>query len=156
MAPNARHRLIAQAIGPVIDVSATSAVCLRGGIKPSYIGPDGARRYGPETFERKAEAERFLALVEVQLATGDWTNPAGGRISVGDYAAIWIGERPGLRVRTIDLYRWLLAKHIDQHLGSVPIGKVSTQLVREWRSGLLESGVSPSVAAKAYGSSEPS
>jgi len=44
----------------------------------------------------------------------------------------------------------LLAKHIDPYLGSVPIGKVSTPLVRESRSGLLASGVPPSVAAKAY------
>jgi hypothetical protein len=29
----------------------------------------------------------------------------------------------------MDLYRWLLAKHITPHLGGVPIGKVSTRPV---------------------------
>jgi hypothetical protein len=33
----------------------------------SYPGPDAQRRYGPETFERKSYAERFLALIEVQI-----------------------------------------------------------------------------------------
>ena len=59
-------------------------------------------------------------------------------------------ERPGLRIRTIDFYRWLLAKHIEPYLGDVPIGKLRTQTIREWRSDLLAKGVSATMAAKAY------
>jgi hypothetical protein len=121
-----------------------------GGYQASYLGVDGLRRYAPETYERKTDAERFLALVEVQLGTWDWANPAKAKIRLGDYAGVWINERPGLRVRTTDLYRWLLAKHIDPYLGQVPLGKISTQLVREWRAGLLARGVSSTMAAKAY------
>src|SRR5262249_15739940 len=33
------------------------------------------------------------------------------------YARSWITQRPGLRVRTVDFYCWLLAKHIDPYLG---------------------------------------
>jgi hypothetical protein len=44
----------------------------------------------------------------------------------------------------------LLAKHIDPYLGPVEVGKISTQLVREWRAALLAAGVSSTVAAKAY------
>jgi integrase len=56
----------------------------------------------------------------------------------------------GLRPRTADLYRWLLGKHIAPHLGGVPLSKVSTRLIREWRATLLRDGVSVSVAAQAY------
>jgi integrase len=42
------------------------------------------------------------------------------------------------------------AKHIEPYLGKVPIGKISTQLVREWRADLLSHGVSATMAAKAY------
>src|SRR5262245_35319515 len=35
-------------------------------------------------------------------------------------------------------------------LGTVPLGKLSTAMIRQWRSELLSSGVSVSVAAKAY------
>lgn len=84
------------------------------------------------------------------MASGDWTDPERGKIKLGDYASVWIAERPGLRPRTIDLYRWLLRKHIDPYLGGVPVGKLSARLVREWRATLLSNGVSVSVAAKAY------
>jgi hypothetical protein len=35
-------------------------------------------------------------------------------------------------------------------LGDVPLGRLDTPLVREWRARLLEEGVSATVAAKAY------
>jgi integrase len=50
----------------------------------------------------------------------------------------------------MDLYRWLLRKHIEPYLGGVPVGKLSTRQVREWRATLLANGVSVSVTAKAY------
>ena len=50
----------------------------------------------------------------------------------------------------MDLYRWLLRKHIEPRLGGVPVGKLSTRMIREWRAALLANGVSVSVAAKAY------
>jgi integrase len=121
-----------------------------GRYQASYRGLDGLRKYAPDTFERKTDAERFLALVEVQLGSGDWANPAQAKVRLGDYARVWIAQRPGLRPRTTDLYRWLLMKHIAPYLGQVPVGKISPQLVREWRATLLASGVSSTVAAKAY------
>ncbi|MPY79186.1 MAG: tyrosine-type recombinase/integrase, partial [Actinophytocola sp.] len=57
---------------------------------------------------------------------------------------------PGLRPRTVELYRWLLRKHIAPGLGGVAIGRLSTAMVRQWRAHLLASGVSESVTAKAY------
>jgi hypothetical protein len=55
-----------------------------------------------------------------------------------------IRERPGLRPRTVELYRWLLAKHIAPHLGGVALGKLSTAIIRRWRAELLASGASTS------------
>ncbi len=121
-----------------------------GRYQASYLGPDGRRRNAPETFERKSDAEKALVMIEAQITAGEWTDPERGKIKLGDYASVWITQRPGLRPRTIDLYRWLLRKHIDPHLGGVPVGKMSTRLVREWRATLLSNGVSVSVTAKAY------
>lgn len=121
-----------------------------GRYQASYLGLDGQRRYGPETFERKSDAERFLALVESQIYRGEWADPERGKVGLKDYAETWIAQRPGLRPRTVDLYSWLLSKHIVPYLGGVPLGKLSTAMIREWRSNLLDDGVSVSVAAKAY------
>ncbi len=117
-----------------------------------YPGPDGRLRSHPQTFDRKGDADRALSLIEAQIIAGDWTDPQRGKAKLGDYARDWITQRPGLRVRTVDFYRWLLAKHIDPYLGDVPIGKLSTQTIREWRSALLARGVSATMAARPTGS----
>jgi integrase len=115
-----------------------------------YPGPDGRLCSHPQTFDRKGDAERALSLIEAQMIAGEWTDPQRGKARLSDYARDWITQRPGLRVRTVDFYRWLLAKHIEPYLGDVPIGKLSTQIIREWRSGLLARGVSATMTAKAY------
>ena len=115
-----------------------------------YPGPDGRMRAGAETYARKSDAERALVLTEAAIAAGEWTDPERGKVSLGAYAASWVAQRPGLRVRTVDLYSWLLAKHIAPYLGGVPIGKESTPMIRKWRADLLGNGVSVSMAAKAY------
>ncbi|MEU7942249.1 tyrosine-type recombinase/integrase [Microbispora bryophytorum] len=115
-----------------------------------YPGPDGQMRSGSETYERKGDAERALSLVEAQIIKGEWTDPDRGKVKLRDYAENWISQRPGLRPRTVDLYRWLLNKHITPHLGGVQLGKLSTAMIRQWRADLLGNGVSVSVAAKAY------
>lgn len=115
-----------------------------------YPGPDGKIRSAPETFARKAEAERFLSLVEAQMTRGEWIDPDRGKIRLQDYAERWITERPNLRPRTVHLYRWTLGKHITPYLGGVPLNRLDTPMVREWRARLLAEGVSLTMAAKAY------
>jgi Phage integrase, N-terminal SAM-like domain len=118
--------------------------------KIRYPGPDERMRTGPETYERKSDADRALVMIEAQIRSGEWTDPERGKVKLGDYGSAWITERPGLRPRTMDLYRWLLRKHIEPYLGGVPVGKLSTRQIREWRANLLANGVSVSVTAKAY------
>jgi len=84
------------------------------------------------------------------MSQGEWSDPNRARVLVDDYATLWIAQRPGLRPRTVDLYTWLLKRHISPKLGKVPLGKLDTPLIREWRAGLLEDGVSQGMAAKAY------
>jgi integrase len=115
-----------------------------------YPAPDGRMRTVPETYERKGDAEKALVIIEAQMASGEWTDPERGKARLADYASAWIAQRPGLRVRTVDLYNWLLAKHIEPDLGGVPLGRLSTPMVRKWRADLLDRGVSVSMAAKAY------
>jgi integrase len=103
-----------------------------------------------ETFARKADALRYPTLVEAQIAQGEWTDPSRAKVRLSDYAERWIVERPGLRPRTVELYRSLLGRHVTPWLGDVPLGKLDTPLIREWRARLLDEGVSATVTAKAY------
>ncbi|MEV4180986.1 site-specific integrase [Streptosporangium canum] len=121
-----------------------------GRFQASYLGPDGRRRTAPETYERKGDAERALTLIEARMISGEWTDPDRGKIKLQDYAETWISQRPGLRPRTLDLYRWLLKKHVTPYLGNAAVGKISTAMIRQWRADLLGNGVSVTMAAKAY------
>ena len=60
-----------------------------------YPGPDGRVRSHPETFARKGDASRTLALLEGQLAHGTWTDPERGKVTLSEYAVAWIVQRPG-------------------------------------------------------------
>ncbi|MFG2071679.1 tyrosine-type recombinase/integrase [Nonomuraea maritima] len=115
-----------------------------------YPGPDGVIYTGTTTYSTKTDADRALTLVEAQMISGEWTDPERGKIGLADYARDWIKERPGLRPKTVELYTWLLERHIVPTLGRVPVGKLTTKAVRAWRAGLLDRGVSVSTAAKAY------
>lgn len=115
-----------------------------------YPGPDGRQRTAPDTFARKSDADRYLSMVEAQMTRGEWIDPERARVTLGDYAERWIAQRPGLRPRTVALYRWLLGKHITPYLGGVELNRLDTPMIREWRSRLLGNGVSETMAAKAY------
>lgn len=121
-----------------------------GRVQASYLGPDGKRRNAPNTFATETDADKYLVNVESLIMRDEWTDPLRGRIKFGDYAAVWIAERPGLRTRTVELYRWLLNKHINSYLGDVELGKLKTPMVRQWRAERLAAGVSELVLAKCY------
>jgi hypothetical protein len=112
-----------------------------------YPGPDARLRTAPQTFATKRDAEQWLTLVEARMIRGEWIDPQRSAVPFGAYAEKWVRERPSLRPRTVELYRWLLNKHLAPRLGNVKLGDVSTAMIREWRSALLEAGVSQSVAS---------
>src|SRR5680860_449548 len=60
------------------------------------------------TFRTKREAELFEAKERTERHRGAWVDPAGGRVSLDDYAKRWLRERSGLRPRTVELYEGLL------------------------------------------------
>jgi len=115
-----------------------------------YPGPDGLMRNAPNTFSTRRAAEQWLTLTETQILKGEWIDPERAKVKLGHYADQWITQRPGLRPRTVELYRWLLRKHIESGLGGVELGKLSTAVVRQWRADRLAAGVSESVTAKSY------
>ncbi|MHA6785845.1 tyrosine-type recombinase/integrase [Pseudonocardia saturnea] len=122
-----------------------------GEFQASYLGPDGRRHFAPHRFKRERDADRWLAQVEALMVAGDWTNPERAKVRLGEYVDQWITQRPALRPRTVELYRWLHRRYIDPEIGNVPIGSLSPATVRQWRSDLLtRRKASESVTAKSY------
>lgn len=68
-----------------------------------YLGPDGLRRSAPRTFPTRADARRWLSLVEGEIARGEWVDTKSDGEQLASYAKRWIAERPGLSERSIEL-----------------------------------------------------
>jgi integrase len=115
----------------------------------SYLGPDGCRRFAPETFERKGDADRWLSVVEGEMVRGEWTDPLLGRVLFAEFGERWITEHR-LGERTRQEYRSLWRHHVLPFLGSLELAEVTTGTVRSWRATLLRQGRSEDRAAKAY------
>jgi integrase len=71
-------------------------------------------------------------------------------VAFGKYAATWIEERPGLRPKTIELYRYLLRCHLCPTFGTTLVADIREPHVRRWRKERLDADVSAVTAAKAY------
>jgi integrase len=121
-----------------------------GRYQASYLGADGLRRTAPQTYETEAQADEWLIQRQAELLRGDWADPNRGKIPLSVYGRDWIDDRPELRNRTADLYRWLFGKYIDAQLGHLHLSDIDPQRVRQWRSQLVRSGVSATMVAKAY------
>lgn len=115
-----------------------------------YKGPDGIDRPAPSTFATKRAAEVWLTKIEVDVLAGQWLNPDAGAVPFGEYAPSWIEERPGLRPKTIQLYRYLLRRHLLPAFAAWPVCDIREPHVRRWRKQLLDAGTSPVTVAKAY------
>lgn len=100
------------------------------------------------TFAAKADALAFLSTVESDLRRGSWIDPRYGQVTLKTYANEWMERRPDLAVRTRDLYRHVLDRHILPELGLSTLSGLAPSRVRGWRAEILQRH--PATAAKAY------
>jgi integrase len=76
--------------------------------------------------------------------------PRRRKVPFGEYARDWIEERPDLRPKTVELYRYLLRRHLNPTFEHKAIADIKDPQVRRWRKKLLDDGVSAVTTAKAY------
>lgn len=106
----------------------------------------------PSTFATKAEAARWIAGVETDLARANWQDPSRASVTLSAYAADWLDTR---RVRglplapsTMSTYRKRLSQVIEPALGRKPLSKISPADVRSWHAEASKVGTT--TAAQAY------
>jgi integrase len=116
-----------------------------------FPGPDGREHRAPVTFATEREADRYFAVVEVEVARGTWLDPTVGHVRLEIYARQWLAERPTeLQPRTLEIYNGLLRKHICPTFGRMHLSAITSAAVRSWHAGLRETGVGQVTVAKAY------
>jgi integrase len=115
-----------------------------------YRDLSGVLHTGPHTFTSKADAARYLAMVEVDLHRGAWTDPKLGRITLAEWAKRWQTTTTNLRPTTRDLYAYLLRRFLLPTFGKAALSSIDPLAVRSWLANLQAQQLSPSTIAKAY------
>jgi integrase len=116
-----------------------------------YLKPDGERVNAPSTFVTKTDAMRWLASVETDIGRGDWHDPRSGDVPFGDWADCWLAvKEPKLAPSTVELYRYLLRRHVCPRFADIPVGRIMAVEVQGWLADLHAGDLSPNTVAKAY------
>jgi hypothetical protein len=96
-----------------------------------YRGTDGRER--SKTFDRRVDADRWLAGVSFAIARGEWTDPARARVTVGDWSRQWLtAKAPSLKATTRESYRSILKTCIWPTWERVPLAAVTHSDVAAW------------------------
>jgi integrase len=106
------------------------------------------RTHSAGTFAAKADALACLASIETDIRRGGWVDPRSGKITLTSYANEWLEQRPDLAIRTKDLYRYVLDRHVFPKLGNAPLVDLAPSKIRGWHAGVARDH--PATAAKAY------
>jgi len=109
---------------------------------------EGRRHIGPDTFRTKSDAWAYLSGIETSIRRGGWVDPLAGAVTLRVYASAWLADRPNLRPRTVDKYRYLLEHNILPLLGDKTMTDLSPAAVRTWHARL--SADRPTTGAAAY------
>jgi integrase len=78
------------------------------------------------------------------MARGDWTDPALGRITFGEYAEAWLESRADLKPKTRHQYQSLMRQHIMPTWHAIPLAKITFEDLTQWVARLSLSGLGPS------------
>lgn len=86
---------------------------------------DGAGRERTKRFDRKVDAERWLATTLADLARGTYLEPGAGKVTVADYAERWLARMaPTWRTSTAYGVDNSIRKHVLPTLGHQPLASL--------------------------------
>lgn len=114
---------------------------------------DGGLRPTGRTYATKVEASRALAELELQVAEGDWQDPARGAVRLSAYATTWLETRRvrgrALALRTQDTYRNSLNRWVLPRLGELELREVTATTIRRWHADMTAQA-GPTASRQAY------
>src|ERR1700674_5818216 len=78
-----------------------------------HVDPDGNEH--SKTFSSRTAAENWVAAQTTAIGTGDWVDPARGRITVKEWTESWLASvAPTLKPYTVASYRSLLTSRVQK------------------------------------------
>nr|WP_208029707.1 hypothetical protein [Rhabdothermincola sediminis] len=101
-----------------------------GRYRARYRDPLGRQR--SETFTRKADAERFIREMQVDIERGRWIDPAGADLALGTWAEEFLSLARRLSPSTQETYARDLNRYVLPRFGSYRIGRLPADEIENW------------------------
>jgi integrase len=109
-----------------------------------YYNLLGERVTAPRTFEAKADAHRWLVVVEADQLRGTYIDPGAGQTSFARWSEQWLASRPDKRATSIARDRAALRAHLTPALGALPLAAITPTHVGEVVGAMRAAGLAPS------------
>jgi integrase len=100
------------------------------------------------TFKRRRDALAYATTTEADRLRGVGVDPRHAQVTLADYSNAWLDRRHDLAVRTAELYRWVLERHVLPTFGATSLGNITPSAVRSWHAKIAKGH--PATASKAY------
>ena len=84
------------------------------------------------------------------MMTGGYVDPAAGRLTVAEYAVVWLDRQVHLKPSTRATYDVLMRQHVLPTFGAMPLGRVEHSAVTAWVARLSERGLSGSTVRQTH------
>jgi hypothetical protein len=94
-----------------------------------------------KSFEKKIDAERFLASVSVDLHQGTYIDRLTSSKPFSNVAEMWLASRV-VDINTYTQNELHIRRHMLPRWGKVAVGSIKTSQIQEWISVLAKSGLS--------------
>jgi hypothetical protein len=115
--------------------------------KARYRDPKGRAR--SKTFDRKHDAEKFLARVDTDIQRDDWVDPQRRRAGFDEWADAWLATTARLTASTRRGYEKTLRLYVRPAFGGRRIASIDWLEVELFVSALVERGLSPKTCREA-------
>jgi integrase len=103
-----------------------------------YRDPEGRLR--SQSFDRKADAERFLARTGADLQRGEWIDPTLRRVRFEEWADLWWATTVRLRPTTRRGYWQILHNHVLPYFGQRQLAAIDYMDVERFIAAKFEEG----------------
>jgi len=119
-----------------------------GRYRARYRDPLGRQR--SETFTRKADADRFLREMQVDIERGRWIDPTGADTPLADWAEEFLSLARRLSPSTQETYARDLRRYILPRFGTYRLGRLPADEIEAWLLDEIADGLAPSSVHRHY------
>src|SRR5665811_2419251 len=107
-------------------------------------------RWHSRTFDRKADAKRWLTAQLATLNQGRWVDPNAVHVDLAHYSTAWLNAKTRIKKKTRVGYQSLLRSRIIPTFGRARLVTIDRSMVGSWVQQMVEDELSPSRIRQAH------